>query len=506
MQKKSFFFLLLKLVKMPLSIITLALTAKLFGVSVDKDIWLLCLGIVTTIDLAIWGPINETFRAKFVLNKESRGENTSIIEVQSLLFYIFFGSAFICGFVMSFPQVMINIFSNKNFSALELEKMFTMLRMLAPFLLLNQSILICTSILNAYNKFYIPEISAFISQIINFILIFFFGNKFGIISLVYALYCSNFILILFLFYEMYKLKIKLYHFSIPSLDGFLQYFKYSIPFFLPYSIGQINGLVEKYLAVQLPIGTLSILDFSRRIPDIFNGILVSVILTILVPTLTKFFVNTQKEKYDISFLETFRLGLLVLIAFNISFFSSSIDILPILYGSKSISNQDMAIIIEVSKFFSFAMFAVFAYIIFGMTMLSVNKGKSYAFYGSLAQCIMIIFNFLLVKYLKIYTFPISFCIAHFTAAIFMYLQYPYNRREVFKTFTKYALFGIVVFLLYVVIIKYSFDFSLHDSLWERIRRTGFSFLILAILFISFGMIFKINEIKALQHRFIKRKL
>lgn len=506
MQKKSFFFLLLKMVKMPLSIITLALTAKLFGVSVDKDIWLLCLGIITTIDLAIWGPINETFRAKFVINKESDGENKAIKNVRSLLFYIFVASFLICCFVISFPQVIISIFSNKNFSPLELEKMFSMLRMLAPFLLLNQSILICTSILNAYDKFYIPEISAFISQIINFLLIFFFGNKFGISSLVYALYCSNLILILFLFYEMNKLKIKLYHFSIPPLVGFFQYFKYSIPFFLPYFIGQLNGLVEKYLAVQLPVGTLSILDFSRRIPDIFNGILISVVLTILVPTLTKFFLNTEKEKYDTSFLETFRLGLLILIAFNIYFFSSSVDILPILYGSKSISSQDMAIIVEISQFFSLAMFAIFGYIIFGMTMLSINKGKLYALYGSLAQCIMIGFNFLLLKYLKIYTFPISFCVAHLIAAIFMYLQYPYDRRQVIKTFAKYILYGIVVFLLYAIIIKYTFTFSLNDSLWERIRRIGFSFLILALLLISLGMVFKINEIYTFKNRFIKRRL
>lgn len=506
MQKKSLLLLSLKLVKMPLSIITLALTAKLFGVNINKDIWLLCLAIVTTIDLAVWGPVNETFRAKFVINKECNGENSAILGVQSLLFYIFLVSVLICGCVMIFPQGIIYLFSNKNFSVIELEKMFSMLRMLAPFLLLNQSVLICTSILNAYDKFYIPEISSFISQIINFFLIFFFGNKFGIYSLVYALYCSNLILILFLFYELYKLRIKLYRFSIPSTNGFLQYFKYALPFFIPYFIGQLSGLVEKYLAVKLPVGTLSILDFSRRVPDILNGILISVILTILVPTLTKFFVNQEKDQYNISFLETFRLGLLFLMAFNIFFFSSSGDLLPVLYESKSISAQDMLLIVELSKYFSLAMFAVFFYIIFGMTMLSINKGKLYALYGSLAQVIIIIFNFFLVKYLKVYTFPISFFVAHTIAAFLMFMQYPYHKKEVLKTFVQYALFGVVVFFLFTFILKFVFTYDVGASLWQKVMRTVWPLFLLTALFLGLGYLFKIKEILTLKQKFIKRKI
>ena len=45
----------------------------------EKDMWVLVTTFLLTVGTAIWGPINETFRAKFVFIKEQEGEAKAIM-------------------------------------------------------------------------------------------------------------------------------------------------------------------------------------------------------------------------------------------------------------------------------------------------------------------------------------------------------------------------------------------------------------------------------------------
>ena len=40
--------------------------ANFFGVSKEKDVWLVAYTLIISIDLAIWGPLNDIFRTKFI--------------------------------------------------------------------------------------------------------------------------------------------------------------------------------------------------------------------------------------------------------------------------------------------------------------------------------------------------------------------------------------------------------------------------------------------------------
>ena len=504
MQKKSLIFFILKLIKMPLTILTLALTAKYFGVGIDKDVWLLALGAVTMIDLAIWGPVNETFRSRFVLMKETEGEEKSFKDVQSLLFYIFIFSILLTVFLELFPHLLARLIA-PSYNEEDLLKLVTMIRILAPFLLVNQFILISTSILNAYEKFYIPEIASFVSQIINLILIVFFADILGINSLAIALYISSFLLIGFLIYQFKKEKINLFQQSFPNFSGFRKFFFYAIPFFIPYFIGQISGTIERTLATELGKGVVSIVDFSRKIPEMLNGILITVVLTILVPVLTKAFANKEESKYEAEFLSSYKLGLFGLVAFITFFINGSDPILNLLYSSKSISENDMSSIILLSKFFAISLLGVYSYIVFGMSMLSVDKGKLYAGYGSMAQILLIVINFTLIKKVGIIIFPISYFISHFIAAIFMYSNYPYDKKPILKTFFKYIIFGtacvIISSYLFHSIPKIHFNTAFSQQIYSICISICISILILAF----FGYIFRIGELMKF-YSLIKNKL
>ncbi len=72
-KKITSYLFVLRLFRMSLSMISLILSAKFFGVSMEKDMWVLVTTFLLTVGTAIWGPINETFRAKFVFIRARGG-------------------------------------------------------------------------------------------------------------------------------------------------------------------------------------------------------------------------------------------------------------------------------------------------------------------------------------------------------------------------------------------------------------------------------------------------
>ncbi|ATA94028.1 lipid II flippase MurJ [Capnocytophaga canimorsus] len=493
MQKKSVYFLFLKLLKLPLGVLTLSLTVSYLGVSVEMDSWLVALTGIGTIGLAMWGSINETFRSKFIVIKEVEGEDIALARVHSLLFYIFIFSVLSIVVIWCFPQLLIRFFSTQVFHnrALILSEMF---RLLAPFILLNQCVAICTFVLNAYDVFYIPEISSAVSQIVNILLILLFAEQLGIYVLIIALYISTVFLLFFLLYKLRKLKVNIFPLSIPNIEGFKMFFVFSIPFFIPYFFGQLSGVVEKRMATNIGIGAVSILDFSRKIPDIFNGVILSLILTMLLPTLTKFFVNRQQEDFQKIFLEIYQLALFCLISFVTLFFVGGDDLLTLLYGRGKITTNNLQEIIYVSKVYAVSLFGIFSYIVFGMVMLSINKGKVYAFFGALTQVVTILMNVLLVDYFGIIVFPITILIAHMISAFFMFLYFPYGRKKILITSMKYYLYGVVsCFVVYYTFKEYYVfrETIILGNLQLLILKSLFALLVIFLL----GKLLRIHEIK-----------
>lgn len=494
MYKQSVTLFFLKFLKVPLSIFTLSLTARFFGVTVENDIWLLASTIITVIGLAIWGPINETFRAKFVAIKETENEKKAISLTQSLIIYMVLISSISILILVIFPQS-IGIFIASKFSNNDLNNLYYMISCLAPIILLSQLSSIFSSILNAYEIYYIPEISSLITQIINIFIIIFLAPIIGIESLVVAIYISTITLNIFLIFKILKIKIPIivdYNFS---FRGFKIFFTFSIPFFIPYFIGQINTLVEKSIAASLGIGSVSILELARRIPDTLNNILISVVLSILVPILTKSFIRNDNLEYEEKFLTSYRLGMLGLISFFIFFVNGADSLYNILYSNQQISHEKMELIILISKYFSFSLIGVFSYIIFGMSMLSSNKAKLYVISGSIAQILLIFFNILLVSILGLKTFPISYFFAHFLAAIFMYINYPFDKLIILKNTLHYYLFGVVNIISVIYIFPY-----LKSSSNNPFIDLFFALILTVFVVIILGFFFRIKEVMLLIER------
>ncbi len=487
MRKKATILFLLKFIKIPLSILLLSLTAKYFGVSLAREVWLLAYTTMLAIDTAFWGPINESFRAKFIFIKVTDGENVAIKYTQSLLFYIFVASTFLMFFIFTFPEFTAYIIAPKYRSE-TLNLLIKMLVFASPILILNQAILIGNSILNAYEVFFVPEISGFINILINIILLIFLTPFYGVYALLISYFISVIVNLFFILYYLNITKIPLF-----KLDwnfqfyGFKMYFIFALPFFFPYLLGQANAIIEKSLATTIGVGTVSTMDYANRLPTMMYAVVISIISTILLPVLAESYIRKDSNKFIQNFQNIYQLGLLLLGFVVVFIIGAAKPIMYLLYQSKNISIADLNAIVLLSKFYSISLIGVLLYTIFGMSMMAAGKNKLFAFLAIVTQLIVVVLNVVFVSKLSVFIFPISSIIAHLIGSFFMYRNFPFKNNNIIKITIQYL--SLIVFaVIFIVLIKF---YVIVKNDYLNICMIGFSEFI-SILCLMY--IFRIEEL------------
>ncbi|WP_286709916.1 MULTISPECIES: lipid II flippase MurJ [Sphingobacterium] len=445
----------LKLFRLLFTVATLSVVAKYYGSSFERDNWLLAYSTFLFIDLAIWGPLNEVFRAKYVEVKTLSGQETARNSLASLFKFIAVGTVVI-SILFFFGSQEIAKLLLPNGSTDKVTQLTFMLEIIGPSLLLNQFTLLFASVLNAHDIFFIPEISGVLTAIFNVLFIVLFYNSLGIYALFVGHYFSLLILLLLLLLSFYRHGIPILKrnesFSFAEVRPYLLY---SLPFFFPYFVGQLSAILEKYLAMQVGAGTISNLDYSRKFVDIPVNVLSSVVTTLFVPTISSLFFGEKKLEVsgEISkFLSFGQLVLTFLISFVI-FYSEELIFFLLDRGSLSIVN-----LIEINNvllIYIIGSLGVFLYVLFGMTMLSTNDSKRYAIIGFFTQALIIIINYLGYKSVGIYIFPYSYVLIHTFSAIVMILLL--GRRLVIQDcwpIVKYIISLLLTIILFYTVKKF----------------------------------------------------
>lgn len=412
--------------------------------------------------MAIWGPINETFRAKFIFLREELGENEALQKARSLLVFTNGITIMLVILVLWKPELVAAVIAPK-YKGEQLAMLLFMIRVIAPTFLFNQITQLFTSILNAYNSVYIPEIAGFISGIINLVLIVVLAPRIGILSLVYAYYIALFLLLFLLIFQIRSKKINLFgNFKAVKFSDSVPFILFSLPFFLPYFIGQISLVIEKSISSSLGAGIVSTIDYARKFSDIMVSILLSVLTTIFVPLLSSHFMKSNWKAFVLELRQVYQLGFLIFTSFVAIFTACPHALIGILYQNNKISSFALHQISSLAMCYSWCAAAIFFYYIFGIGLLSSKKQKYFAFYSVAAQLIMIALNLIFYKNLGIYVFPLSLFLSHAIAAFLMFRKLPYGRNELMGITIKYLpiLLGVVLlmYLLNVNLIFFSSAF------------------------------------------------
>ncbi len=418
---------------MLVSLVTVSLTAKYFGVSVEKDAWLLVIALISSITLLVWGPINETFRAKFIFLKEHDGENIALRSASSLLCGIIIITILLIT-VLAVCAPLIANFSAHDLGKSGIEWFLSIFLFLLPSLLIDELNNISTSILNAYNVFYIPEIVGSITSAIYIVVLLWLAPIIGIYSIVVGQYIATITLLVVLF--VYLRRQHIFHirwFLKPSFQLVKPFVYYALPFFFPYAIGQINYFTERWLATLLGVGNLSILDYSRRFTVILQTVVGSVLTTLMVPLLAKSHMSGKTSDFNMIVKQNVTVIYGIMLLAIPFLFGAAYPICDFLYHRGDITVRDIQNITQICQFYALAFLGVIIYIIFGNILLASEKGKIYAFWGVIAQIVVIATNFGFVSYLGLVIFPFSLGLVHLIIGGIMWSKGKSWSTELLKT-------------------------------------------------------------------------
>lgn len=403
------------------TIVTLAIVAKYFGSSFERDNWLLAYSTFIFVDLAIWGPINEVFRTKYVEVKTVSGHHTALDSLSSLFKFVGLGTILI-SFLFYMGAYEISRFLLPDASMDQIEQLAFMLKVISPSLLINQFTLLFSSVLNAHDVFFVPEIAGLVSAVFNVVFIIAFYQSLGIYTLFVGHYFSLLVLLVMLMLFFYRNRIPIlkmgHHFRFSEIKPYLLF---ALPFFFPYFATQVAILTEKYFAGQIGEGTVSNLDYSRKFVEMPVTVLSAVIMTLFVPTVSALFFGKRKAEIDGELNKFLSFGSLVLMLFIsfVVFFSE--ELIFLLLDRGAMSFNDLMTINDVLLIYIAGSYGVFLYVLFGMSMLSTSDAKRYAVVGSVAQLLIIVTNYLGYTVIGIYIFPLSYIGIHTLAAIMMFV-------------------------------------------------------------------------------------
>lgn len=501
MIKNTLFIFFTRVVKLLIGFASISVSAKYFGISNEKDNWLIAISLITLIDATIWGALNEMFRTKFIFIREEFGEAGAVMKIKSLIFYMVIISSLIALVYFFLKDSIILLFDFK-YSLQEFQNLKLLIIWSIPFLVINQLSAIGSSILNAYNVFIIPEMAGIASAIINLVVLLFFAPIIGIKALVISYYISAILLLFAIYLYLYwKIKINFFRgYRNFKLSDFNLFYLSALPLFFNYLLGQFSNLYEKYMAISLGVGYLSILDYSRKFSDIFQSVLTGVLMTILVPVLSRNYIEKKAIEFTDNFMNIYKISQIG-ITFIISIFvSSSHLIVNLFYDKGSIDNLSLLKISELMIIYGWSILGVFNYMIFGLALLSMGAPKKFALAGIVTQITSLLIIVWFLPLVGISIFPAVLGTVHFISSVFFISYFPFKRIEVINIIIKYLFFLFLVCFLTEYFSKL-LNANAFSSFWLIVINS----MISAINILFSGMVLRLFDFKNFRIKIITLK-
>lgn len=463
-KKRTFLIYGIRFFRMLVTLLTLSLVAKYFGVSIERDAWVIILTFFSVLGLAIWGPLNEIFRTNYYILKEQQGEVFAYARSNSLFILVVLVSCFVGSILFIFSH-QLAYFLDATASKEKGDLLAILIQYMIPILLINQLIALGISILNANDEYYIPELMSVVASLISLILILVMTPYWGIYSLVASQYVSILLVLSTVFYLLSSKGIR------PLLFGRLKwqdvrfFLWVAAPFYLPYVGGQLNQLTESWLASSLGRGSLSTLDYARQLLLALIAVLSGVLTTVMVPGLAKSYAQNDSSSFTKVFKESLSVSFFVL-SLAVPLLVGAAPLLGnLLYTNNKISAADTLLIIDLIRYYGVAFVGITVYLFFGLGLLASQKEKKYALIGLLAQVIVFLINVLLVDDWGLYIFPVSMGVGHLGVGLIMsyYLSVD-NKLLIFQNMVKYFLVIACITVVVYIFSQMTDSFTLLNQL------------------------------------------
>ena len=385
----------------------------------------------------------------------------------------------------------------------KMELVINLTRITFPFLFFISLASFFSAILNSHNRFAVASAAPIILNIL-LIAVLFYGNFLNdklVFYLSYAVTISGIIQLIFLYIFVKKFYLPQFTFKIKTNEKIKKFFKKLLPSIFSSGVTQINILVGTIIA-SFQSSAVSYLYYADRIYQINLAIAGIAIGTIILPQLSKYIQNDQKDEIILIQNKALELSLFLSIPATIALLIGSEQIVSALFGYGSFDENGVRNSAKALFYFGLGLPAFSLIKVFSSFFFAHHNTKI-PFYISL---ISVLLNILIsIYYFKILGFiiiPIATSLSAWFNSIMLFIFLKKNNLfnfnlEFINRFIRILCSAIVMGILFDYLINFFNSNLTYDQKFKSFYLIGIvflgfiSYLLTAILIKAF----KISDIK-----------
>ncbi|MDK0574923.1 murein biosynthesis integral membrane protein MurJ [Clostridium perfringens] len=418
-----------------------------YGASITSDAYLVALTIPTFVFSFIGMGIKTNYIPMYSKIKQNNGRDEADKFTNNIINHVIIMITFILIASLVFTNFIVKLFvSGFEGEILKTTILFTRICILGAYFYIIGYIFI--GYLQINKKFIVVALIGIPYNII-IIMSIIISNFHGIIWLpigsVLADFVQFFILGIFTYKQMFRYKV--------FLDKDNKYIKnfiiLSIPVIIGVSVNQVNLLVDRTIASSIAIGGISAMTYANRLNMFVQTIIVSVIVTVIYPEISKLAVNKKFEELKIIVTNTINSTSLLIIPISIVTMIFSKPIVKLLFDRGAFDNKDVLVTSNILAFYSIGMIAFSIREIISRVFYSLQDTKTPMINAIFSMVVNIVLNIILSRYLGLPGLAIATSIsAIISTAILVYnlknKMELFNIKDVLKTILKIILSSIIM--------------------------------------------------------------
>ncbi len=412
---------LIKLGRAILALLSVALSAKYFGASLDRDAWVLATTLVLILTQVIFGPLNEILRARYVHLCEKEGKETADRALSSLLGWVIGISFPVVLFGVFWPGVLSQLMA-PGFSPEELEYVSLMVGWIIPTLVMSELVYVWTAVLNTYRSFFLPDLLGLLSVVVTLAGLISLAPVMGIFSLVVGLYFGQVMLMFILAVTLHRRSISLVVPSVPRWSHIRPFALYAWPFYVPYAFGQLQLTVERMLCTLIGVGSASVLDYARKFVDLPISVVTGVTATVLTPILASLYSQAHKEAFLEETMRFTRLVVIGLLPLTILFVVCADELVTVLLLRGAFTESHLSTTAGTLRFFGAGVLPIGFYVVAGQSLIAQERVLFYSAVSSTCLMIGVGLSLILFRDYGVPALSFSWTLAHLIASILLFLN------------------------------------------------------------------------------------
>ncbi len=394
--------------------------ANQFGATLQTDAYNIAYTIPSLVAMALAGAFNAAFLPVFndyLVNKDRREAQqvaNTVINLIILFFVVVIAVAFVLG-----PNIVRMLAPGLGSTGQELaDKLF---RIILPSLLFVGLMGLVSAVLNSFKHFLSPAMGPMVTSCIAIGFMLVFGSRWGIYSLAIGTLLGfgvQFLVQLPVMWRkgyQYRLTLNLGH------PGVKRVLTLMVPVLLGVMVSQLPVFVERNLASNLDVGSISALNYANRVMQLPLGLFVTAISIPIFPALSVHASKKEHEEFKETLVRGINLFFIILIpcAVGLAVFSS--PIIKLLFEHGRFSAESTRVTAYALTFYTLTIVPWALKDILTRGFYALQNTLSPVVITGIGAISMAVFDFALVKVMGVGGLALGYGLGMWVTAIILYL-------------------------------------------------------------------------------------